>query len=80
MIIFKMISAIVRLLIDVLNEIRLGQASRQLIDSYATVSEIAFRTGFKNLSYFNRVFKTKKGKTPLEFRHDFHKFGKKTIV
>lgn len=66
--------------IDVLNEIRLGQASRQLIDSYATVSEIAFRTGFKNLSYFNRVFKTKKGKTPLEFRHDFHKFGKKTIV
>ncbi|HMR87527.1 MAG TPA: AraC family transcriptional regulator [Saprospiraceae bacterium] len=66
--------------VDLLNEIRLGQASRKLIDSYATVSEIAFNCGFKNLSYFNRVFKVKKGKTPNEFRNDFHKFGKKTII
>lgn len=66
--------------IDLLQEIRLGHASRQLIDGHATVSEIAFRTGFQNLSYFNRVFKAKKGKTPLEFRQDFHKFGKKTII
>jgi AraC-like DNA-binding protein len=66
--------------VDLLNEIRLGQASRQLIDSYSTVSEIAFNCGFKNLSYFNRVFKAKKGKTPNEFRQDFHKFGKKTII
>jgi AraC-like DNA-binding protein len=66
--------------VDLLNEIRLGQASRQLIDTHTTVSEIAFNCGFKNLSYFNRVFKAKKGKTPVEFRQDFHKFGKKTII
>jgi AraC-like DNA-binding protein len=66
--------------IDLLQEIRLGYASRQLIDTHVTVSEIAFNTGFKNLSYFNRVFKAKKGITPLEFRQDFHKFGQKTII
>ena len=66
--------------INVLQDIRLGQDYRQLIDGHATFSEIAFRTGFKNLSYFKRVFKAKKGKTPIEFRHDCHNLGLKTNV
>ena len=57
--------------IDSLNEIRLGHASKKLIDTTQTISEIAYQSGFNNLSYFNRVFKTKKNSTPKQFREDF---------
>ena len=57
--------------IDSLNEIRLGHASRRLIDTTETISEIAYKCGFNNLSYFNRLFKSKKNCTPKQFREDF---------
>lgn len=57
-----------RTFIDSLNEIRLGHASRYLIDTSETVSEISFKCGFNNLSYFNRIFRKKNGCTPTEFR------------
>ncbi|MBK7805578.1 MAG: AraC family transcriptional regulator [Saprospiraceae bacterium] len=66
--------------IDLLIQIRLGHAYNLLIDSNYTVSEIAFRCGFKNVSYFNRAFKTNKNKTPLQFRHEFLTCCKRTIV
>lgn len=53
---------------DSLNEIRLGHASRMLIDSTTTVAEIAYECGFNNISNFNRIFKRKKRSTPNEFR------------
>ncbi|MCY7350180.1 MAG: AraC family transcriptional regulator [Cytophagaceae bacterium] len=56
---------------DSLNEIRLGHASRTLIDTTLTISEVAYRCGFNNLSYFNRLFKAKNGCTPKEFRENF---------
>ena len=64
--------------IESLNEIRLGHASRYLIDTTNTVSEIAYKCGFNNLSYFNRVFKTKNGCTPKEFRGNYS--GKRSII
>ncbi len=57
--------------IDILNEIRLGHASRMLIDTTDTVFEIAYNCGFNNISNFNRVFKRKKNTTPKSFRENF---------
>ncbi|WP_293302337.1 AraC family transcriptional regulator [Pedobacter sp. UBA4863] len=54
--------------IDSLIEIRLGHASRKLIDTTEAVSEVAYNCGFNNISNFNRIFKKKKGCTPKEFR------------
>jgi AraC-like DNA-binding protein len=58
--------------VDTLNEIRLGHASRMLIDTTQSVSEIAYRCGFNNMSNFNRIFKKKKQCTPKEFREQYN--------
>jgi AraC-like DNA-binding protein len=57
--------------IDSLLELRLGHASRLLIDTNQSISEIAYSCGFNNLSNFNRIFKKKKGCTPQEFRENY---------
>ena len=57
--------------IDSLNEIRLGHASRILIDTTNSISEVSYSCGFNNISNFNRLFKKKKGCTPKEFRENF---------
>lgn len=57
--------------IDSLTEIRLGHASRMLIDTTQSVSEIAYECGFNNISHFNRIFKKKKGCTPKEFKMSY---------
>lgn len=57
--------------IDSLNEIRLGHASRLLIDTAETISEVSYKCGFNNLSYFNRIFRKKNGCTPKEFRQNY---------
>jgi len=57
--------------IDSLNEIRLGNASRMLIDTTHSIAEIAYNCGFNNLSNFNRIFKTKKKCTPKQFRESY---------
>lgn len=60
--------------VDCLNNIRLGAASRMLIDEPGTtIAEIAYRCGFNNLSNFNRAFKAHKGCTPHEFREYYRK-------
>lgn len=57
--------------IDSLTEIRLGHASRMLIDTTQSVAEIAYECGFNNISNFNRIFKKKKGCTPKEFKRSY---------
>ncbi|MCS3800503.1 helix-turn-helix domain-containing protein [Niastella sp. OAS944] len=57
--------------IDSLTEIRLGHASRMLIDTTQSVAEIAYHCGFNNISNFNRIFKKKKNCTPKDFRESF---------
>ena len=59
--------------IQYLNDLRLGIASRHLVDSSKTISEISFECGFNNLSNFNRIFKKRKGFTPKEFRENYSK-------
>jgi len=57
--------------IDSLNDIRLGHATRMLVDTTHSVAEISLICGFNNLSNFNRIFKKKKGCTPREFRDNY---------
>jgi len=49
-------------------EMRLGYACNLLANTNLSISEIAFQSGFNNLSYFNRVFLKLKNITPNEFR------------
>jgi AraC-like DNA-binding protein len=65
--------------IDTLNEIRLGHASKKLIDTTHSISEISYNCGFNNISNFNRIFKKKKGCTPKAFRESFTK-GTKVFI
>ena len=54
-------------------DLRLGYASRMLVDSTHSIAEISFHCGFNNLSNFNRIFKKRKGCSPSEFRENYHK-------
>ena len=58
---------------DYIIDIRLGYASRLLVDSTMSVAEICYESGFNNLSNFNRIFKKKKQISPKEFRENYRK-------
>jgi len=59
--------------IEYLNDLRLGIASRHLVDTSKTIAEISYECGFNNLSNFNRIFKKRKDVTPKEFRENYSK-------
>lgn len=56
-------------IIDYVNRKRLVKAKELLELSTQTVTEIAQQTGFNNVTYFNRLFKKRFGKTPTEYRN-----------
>jgi AraC-like DNA-binding protein len=62
--------------VDYLNEVRIGHAAVQLIETTKTISEVCYNCGFNNVSNFNRIFRSKKGLTPTEFR----KFNQQQIM
>ncbi|MDP4239994.1 MAG: AraC family transcriptional regulator [Bacteroidota bacterium] len=62
--------------IEYFNDLRLGFASHQLVNTNKYIAEVAFECGFDNLSNFNRIFKKRKGCTPTEFRNGFAKMRK----
>jgi len=50
-----------------LNEVRIGFACKLLIEEQYNISEVCYRSGFNNISNFNRRFKVIKGMTPTEY-------------
>lgn len=54
--------------IEYLNTYRIERASRKLLNSDMSVTEIAYSCGFNDLSYFIKTFKSIKGTTPAKFR------------
>ena len=62
-----------------LSEKRLHYAKRLLTSSSKNVNEIAYDSGFENVSHFSRVFKEKFGTAPLQYRNN-HCLTPKKIV
>lgn len=53
-------------------EVRISHACKLLSESDLSVAIISYESGFMNFSNFNRHFKLVTGKTPLEYRKQFH--------
>lgn len=58
---------------DFLIDTRIGAATRFLVDTSMSVSEICYESGFNNISNFNRIFLRKKGCPPTTFRDHYQK-------
>ncbi|HZG57690.1 response regulator [Paenibacillus sp.] len=54
--------------VERLTSIRVEAAKRRLAATNELVTEVAERTGFRNVRHFNRVFKTETGVSPTEYR------------
>ena len=57
--------------IDFLNEVRIGYACKQLIDTQKTIEAICYESGFNTLANFNKQFLKVKHITPSRYRKDF---------
>lgn len=55
--------------IEYLNEIRVSNACKHLIETDMSVSEIAYECGYKTVSNFNKLFKKITGNTPKEYKN-----------
>ncbi|MEP7361632.1 MAG: AraC family transcriptional regulator [Acidobacteriota bacterium] len=60
-----------RTLTAYVNELRVGLACKLLLETDATISEVAMSAGFNNLSNFNRRFLKLKKMNPREFRKKY---------
>lgn len=54
---------------DYLNQRRVKEAEKLLLNPSLSITEIAMRSGFSSISTFNRVFKSFKECTPTEFKN-----------
>lgn len=54
-----------------LNEVRVGQACRMLVNENKSIADICYTCGFNNISYFIRQFRSITGFTPLGYRKKF---------
>lgn len=50
------------------NEIRVGHACRLLLEDRESIAQICYKSGFNNMSNFNRQFKRLKERSPLQYR------------
>lgn len=54
--------------IKYLNRYRIEKAKELLLNSKLTITEVAFNTGFQNLTHFNRIFRANTQKSPREYK------------
>ncbi|WP_207434287.1 helix-turn-helix domain-containing protein [Sabulibacter ruber] len=54
--------------VENLHAIRLGHATRMLVQTSQPITQIALACGFNQPSYFNRIFRRTHACTPQEFR------------
>lgn len=52
-------------------DIRIGHACKLLLDTEETIGQICFKSGFNNISNFNRLFKKYRQVTPVNFRRRY---------
>lgn len=53
---------------QIINEFRISHASKLLMNSDKSISQICFESGYNNISYFNRKFKEIMHQTPKAFK------------
>ena len=51
---------------------RLRRACQRLAESNEPITQIAFNCGFGSSSYFAKVFRNAYGRTPVEYRKEWH--------
>lgn len=51
-----------------LNDVRITEAKRLLIETDRTIAEVAFAVGYNSIPHFNRVFRQQASLTPTEYR------------
>jgi AraC-like DNA-binding protein len=57
--------------IEFLNEVRVGHACKQLIDTQMTVEQVCYDSGYSTLANFNKQFLRYKHLTPSQYRRTF---------
>ena len=62
--------------VNFLNEIRINHACTMLGNPNISVTDVCFQSGFNNTANFNKCFKKKTGKTPMQYRVDLQKLAK----
>lgn len=61
-----------RTLISFVKEVRIGHASRLLVEGNSNIAEACYSSGYNNLSNFNKHFKEIKGMSPREFLKQYN--------
>lgn len=65
--------------IEYLNEVRISNACKYLLESGLNVSEIAFYCGYKTVSNFNKIFKKTNGLSPKAYRERTNRLVKQPV-
>lgn len=68
-----------RSFVEYVNEVRIGKATKMLMETTHSVSEISYLCGFNNLSNFNKMFKKITQQTPTEYRVSLHQMIKRNF-
>jgi AraC-like DNA-binding protein len=59
--------------VSFLNEVKIGYASKLLLEEDFNVTQVCYESGFENISNFNRQFKNITKVTPLKYKQQFRK-------
>lgn len=57
-----------RTLVEYINITRIMNAQRKIMETNDSITDICSHTGFKNLTHFNRVFRSITGTSPSKYR------------
>ena len=57
---------------EFVNEVRIGHACKELMYTEDNINEVAYKSGFNNISNFNRKFKEITGFTPSQYSQKAH--------
>ena len=64
---------------EYLNQIRVEESTKLLLDTDSSISEISDKVGFSHVRYFNKHFKLHYEMTPLQYRKK-HDLNKKSLI
>ena len=57
--------------IKFINQKKIEQAQLSFLINDSLIKDVAFSLGYDNISYFNKIFKSFTGETPLEYKKRF---------